>query len=721
MCADFLKISKCLQIPLSTLCDFDIKFSDHLASDSFQFCGFKLIQIDRHEAKSSFQLFFEKGKVQSITSTETSTGYSKVCQYSFHQEVVSYSPLRNKLKFKAGEQIEPELKAFFEARIQRTLPCKTCISTDYDFDCIEVSQPCTTEREYRPKFPRNTDEWYNIAKQSADGSIPVLTLILDFETITRTPPCDDSEFPNEFSYSDHQYQTVKHHFNVVHLKAISVIKRLGHKLLIIHRNIPFRILYRFFLEFEILITHEQCRTSEGNNKDLCLLFPELNFKHRCYHDHLLISEKFDQVQLHLLTEKKVDDNFVQLCASGFDHTPTLGHERMILPHDVDSWLAQACSHSRFGSNLYLCVTVMNILIFDENSKIKPLEYQKTNNPTEKSFYYDSNVVTQLGNFAHRGFALCVCNDSGRTDDQLQSLLTNLANTKAHLLTMEATDDKESSFEELVAKKIITHITPRPELLIINSVSSLRIDDILTLTLEREEIFPLFGRKKVHQTVDVHFEKLANQNAPKTKKQWFTRSRKNISEDKTSQIVAVCDLDETLVSFNNKTGRFNKEMKFPQMGSCKAHSWFYDKAALKIIARFSENGHRVVVMTLGSYVFEKAKRLFRIVNIELQEEDFHSAADIPNGNKAAHLDNQIYAPRAMLFDDRQSNQPSISFFELVDSFKSFIDFSAQQEPVIGAQKDDDLPLPSKEKKYDPKSKLVVGTSPKSPSHKSKKKQ
>ncbi len=258
---------------------------------------------------------------------------------------------------------------------------------------------------------------------------------------------------------------------------------------------------------------------------------------------------------------------------------------------------------------------------------------------------------------------------------LEPLFNNLAHTDSRYFDIDLTTKSDDlSVEDLTINQIFQKLTPKPQLLLIHAFSKNKISGLQALKLSEKEAFPTFNPKITKYKVDMEFETQARNNAPKTSTDWLKRACSSIGEDKTQQLVGVFDLDKTLVSKNKECGQFKRPMVFTLASNRCDFTWYCDKKALKSIYQFQQHGHRVVVMTLGGYSFETAKRLMQTFNIELFKQDFHNVEMIPNKNKAEYLDSQIYASRAMLFDDKFENKPKKAFFTQVYTPQTFYDFA-----------------------------------------------
>ncbi|RYV00630.1 hypothetical protein SOPP22_17640 [Shewanella sp. OPT22] len=668
-----------MQVPKETVYDFDRTLASSDLEKSFKFSGYFVKMAGTQCRVNHFHLHIEDDQVSFISTKkkECSTPY----KFNEKSEDSAYLCLDNS----SSKSFTPKqcVESFFSERIKRRriwLECDTLessylnISTSDTKDALELGK---TPRLSRHRIAVNKAQWYQIGKNRVTGLRPALTLILDLSQVmsSKSDATPNSKFTAVHPFLEQANNTQAHlKYDPNYLKAMSTFVRLGHNLLTFGNECSFETLYQLFIEFGIPVRPEHYQFT--NRKSLCFssLYPEFNLKTHCYHDHMIITSNCVTDGLHIFHDDVIDPDFLEVLCNSYVHSLKIGEEKPILPHDSTSWLAHAHRQSSFSPKLFLCVTLKDLIIFTTPTAGKTLKHKKEKTTLGDDYFYDAHAILQLGCFVRNGNQLLVCNDLGGEIKQFESIFKNLTNTTAKYLDIDFEENKSNlTAQEYTFEQILNVVAPRPEFLLIHTFLFFEVTGLQSFNLPRDKPFPTFNSKKQLEKVDLEFEKQTKQYTPRFEDEWLQRARADINEKKEKQLVGVFDLDKTLVSYNDKCGRFIQPMIFTEESSGSNFTWYYDPKALESIYHFQKNGHRVVIMTLGSYSPKLVWRLLQVFNISVPEVDLHNAQDIRDGNKARHLDEQVYAHRAMLFDDLIKNRPSTAFFTQVFESVPFIDF------------------------------------------------
>ncbi len=694
-----------LFIPLTDLQEFDQKLSENKDLITFKCVIYKFNRTSHQYSEHFFTIEYCHNSISSFSMTEKIFGHDKKTSQYFNSEN-SYELLTSAGKtirspFCEQGSIEQKLISFFESRSQNIFHCQACKSTSLIESSVEIKK---IAENITSQVPLTPEEWCKLASNEVSDSTGALTLILDLEAILLQQESEILNIIHTFIYEDHQHSKTEYFFNSELIKSISVFIRYGHKLVVLTNVLPYRIIYRLFFEHGISLLPEQCRRKTDDNNSVSSLIPELNYPHICNHNCLILSSKPlpEVYKVHVIYYS--GKNILQDLLKNYERKPSFGFTRIIESTCIESWLSQATTPSEFRATLCLYVTVKDVIVFTDNIERKNLKTKKTSSSPVTTFYYDDMVLQNLSNLAKTGNRIDFFNDSALSKTDFIAIFgARFNNTDSRYVCREhLLKENKSSPETTIMSEFKKYIQKNTyhNALLIHSLPTFNTSTAHCLYLDKTDTFPTFKAAKCKVAPRTSKEDTANLTSPKNEDEWIDRSLMQVDNKSNSQLVLVMDLDDTLINQGSEKGRFKQKIIFSASKNFIAYTLFYDKKALKSIARFQGRGHRIVVMTLGGYLFEDVRRLFDTAGILLEKDDYHNSSDILSEQKGAYLDNQAYAPRAMLFDDHIQNKPQVSFFMLANSSDPLFKFEKKkgerQEAKVNTAPISETGIPRKSK-------------------------
>ncbi|MCL1078079.1 hypothetical protein D5R81_08620 [Parashewanella spongiae] len=145
--------------------------------------------------------------------------------------------------------------------------------------------------------------------------------------------------------------------------------------------------------------------------------------------------------------------------------------------------------------------------------------------------------------------------------------------------------------------------------------------------------------------------------------WLAKARLRVSESN-PPLTLLLDLDETVIFYGSAHRRFNKAFKLLSEEH-RGGTVYFDPKAMENLLAFQSNGHEIMIITQGGYLYSDIKMLFATQGIFIEDDAYYNKVDIgsKHGDKKYYIDRHEFNHETLLIDDKMHNEPTYTHFLL----------------------------------------------------------
>ncbi|WP_133309774.1 hypothetical protein [Parashewanella spongiae] len=327
--------------------------------------------------------------------------------------------------------------------------------------------------------PRSPQIWLERVRKPVSETNPKLTLLLDLDK-TLFHNVQELGRMNELFDWDGTGEAL--YIDVNALRQVAEVQNLGHNIVVVTRGkYKFTLIYRLFLEHNILLAQDDYHNRNRINKDG--IISKRTYINRCNWNRkaLLIDD--------LAENKPMNTHFIQ--ANNTDSLPLIPsflppitnqpqRLKKLYPENILTWFTQASATILPQQpRLKLIITTRDILFFNEKPEnIYTLKYLHKDEP-ENPLYINTNLLRELSSFLSRGFELVLFNNCEFISPCLRTVFKPFFILYRHyLIAGENKPLKEAEFQDWLEKQ-----DSSTETLAIHSQPTVANKNVLSSTYE----------------------------------------------------------------------------------------------------------------------------------------------------------------------------------------------------------------------------------------------